>query len=54
MEFESLRDQKGKEHLVFNASEFNEEESIGDKKMILSFFNYWVKVHLVKFLKFLL
>ena len=32
MEFESLRDQKGKEHLVFNASEFNEEESIGDKK----------------------
>ena len=32
MEFESLRDQKGKEHLVFNASEFNDEESIGDKK----------------------
>mgnify|MGYP002624845056 CR=1 FL=1 len=32
MEFESIRDQKGKEHLVFNSSEFNEEESIGDKK----------------------
>ena len=32
MEFESLRDQKGKEHLVFNVSEFNDEESIGDKR----------------------
>ena len=31
MEFESIRDQKGKEHMVFNAQEFNNDDSMGDK-----------------------
>ena len=32
MEFEALVDQKGKEHIVFNAQELNEDYSMGDKK----------------------
>jgi NIMA (never in mitosis gene a)-related kinase len=31
MEFESIRDQKGKDHMVFNAQEFDNDESMGDK-----------------------
>ena len=31
MEFESISDQKGNEHMVFNSLEFNEDELMGDK-----------------------
>ena len=31
MEFECIKDQKGKDHLTFNSLKFNKEKSIGDK-----------------------
>ena len=31
MEFEIIIDQKGKEHMVFNAQELNNDDSMGDK-----------------------
>ena len=30
MEFEALTDPKGKEHMVFNAQEINNDDSMGD------------------------
>ena len=30
MEFEILLDPKGKEHMVFNSQELNDDDSIGD------------------------
>ena len=37
MEFEVLVDQKGKEHMIFNAQELNEDYLIGDKKSDFEF-----------------
>ena len=31
MEFETIKDQKGKDHIVFKGHEFSNDESIGDK-----------------------